>query len=171
MGLLGPSTREKLIVISGEANRYCPCPAEFLRQYIWLDSVPERSWPRHQGLERSPFTTSVLGAGLSYAENDSDVFFSASGESDIDSPNTAHSRPIARKAKDVHVAQPLQQKEAKARSPGIMRLSLALRDAALGKKSSSDESEEVEEGVLMVGKEERDLLLNFLAEARERQAA
>jgi len=108
-------------------------------------------------------------------------FFSASDEEDSPSPKT--SRPglarrlgnffmgpshkksrISGKGESDGKIEMMRSKERKGAEPGVLRLSFGKEKATTHKST-----EDLEEGLLLLSREERDLLLEVLAETRSRQ--
>eukprot|EP00932_Pfiesteria_piscicida_P022975 SRR837773.9715.p1 GENE.SRR837773.9715~~SRR837773.9715.p1 ORF type:complete len:275 (-),score=45.81 SRR837773.9715:62-886(-) len=54
-GFLDPTTRDKFIVLGGEAKRGSPCPME-LNEYVTLDQLPIDAHAMHAGLKSSDAT-------------------------------------------------------------------------------------------------------------------
>jgi hypothetical protein len=155
--LLDPKTSEKLCVL-GFGRDPSGIPVAELSKHVSLESLPRTCWHRHRALDPGRVERALKA---SPACSDDDDFFSAS--EDEDEPMAALPEPEPETFGSSLVAG------AGGRSQSF--LNWASKNRVGGKRSKSptpEADEDPEKGVFVIGKEERELLLDILAEARRR---
>jgi len=90
----------------------------------------------------------------------------SSGNTDVVGLPSSSVAPVLKRGRGTTAAAKTNKKHMG--QPGLLRLSLAPKN---GQVKLDSECEDIEEGIMIIGKEERELLLELLAERREKHSA